>query len=157
MSKIAPFFWFNNQAEEAIKFYTSVFKDSKVGQITRYGKAGPLPEGTFMTGSFELAGQEFIALNGGPEYTFTPAISFFVHCETQAEVDELWDKLTEGGEIQQCGWLTDKFGVTWQIVPTILLELLNDPDAEKALRVTQAMFKMKKLDIAGLKRAYESG
>jgi predicted 3-demethylubiquinone-9 3-methyltransferase (glyoxalase superfamily) len=112
MSKIAPFFWFNNQAEEAIKFYTSIFKGSKVGAITRYGKAGPLPEGTFMTGSFELAGQEFIALNGGPEYTFTPAISFFVHCDTQAEVDELWDKLTEGGEIQQCGWLTDKFGVT---------------------------------------------
>ena len=153
MQKITPFLWFDNQAEEAINFYTSIFKNSRVLSVSRYGEAGPGPQGTVMSGTFQLEGQEFMALNGGPQFTFTPAISFFVNCETQAEVDDLWEKLSEGGETEQCGWLRDKFGLSWQIVPTVLGELLNDPDAEKSRRVMEAMLQMVKLDIAGLEQA----
>ena len=128
MQKITPFLWFDDNAEEAVNFYVSLFADSKVNNITRYGEGGPGPEGQIMTASFELHGQEFMALNGGPHFTFSPAISFFVNCETQEEVDELWEKLLEGGEAQQCGWITDRFGVSWQIIPTALGELMGDPD-----------------------------
>jgi predicted 3-demethylubiquinone-9 3-methyltransferase (glyoxalase superfamily) len=155
VQKIRPFLWFDTQAEEAAKFYTSIFKNSKIGNIGRYGDAGPGDDGTVMSATFELDGQEFIALNGGPQFTFTPAISFFVNCETQEEVDYFWQRLLEGGRPNQCGWLTDKFGVTWQIVPSILGDLLNDEDDEKSSAVMQAMLKMVKLDIAGLKQAYE--
>ncbi len=155
MSKITPFLWFNDQAEEAMNFYTSIFKNSKIGSVSRYGEGGPGPQGSVMTATFELDGQQFMALNGGPLFTFTEAISFFVNCETQAEVDELWEKLTEGGEESQCGWLKDKYGLSWQIVPSVLGELLNAPDAEKAGRVMNAMLQMKKIDIAGLRAAYE--
>ena len=157
MQKITPFLWFNDQAEEAMNFYTSIFKNSKIGSISRYGEGGPGQPGSVMTANFELDGQEFMVLNGGPLFTFTEAISFFVNCETQAEVDELWTKLTEGGEESQCGWLKDKYGLSWQIVPSVLGELLNDPDAEKAGRVMNAMLQMKKIDIAGLRAAYEQG
>ena len=157
MQKITPFLWFNDQAEEAMNFYTSIFKNSKIGSVSRYGEGGPGPQGSVMTATFELDGQEFMALNGGPLFTFTEAISFFVNCETQAEVDELWEKLTEGGEEAQCGWLKDKYGLSWQIVPSALGELLSDPDAEKAGRVMNAMLQMKKIDIAGLRAAYEQG
>ena len=157
MQKIAPFLWFNNQAEEAAQLYTTVFKESRITSIARYGEGAPLPAGTAMTLTFELEGQEFFALNGGPMYAFTSAISFLVKCETQAEVDHLWDTLSEGGEQSMCGWLTDRFGVTWQIVPTVLGELMNDPDPVKAQRVAQAMMQMQKLDIAGLRRAYDGG
>ena len=153
MQKITPFLWFDNQAEEAMNFYTSIFKNSRVLSVSRYGEAGPGPQGTVMSGTFQLEGQEFMALNGGPQFTFSPAISFFVNCETQAEVDDLWEKLSEGGETEQCGWLRDKFGLSWQIVPMVLGELLNDPDAEKARRVMEAMLQMVKLDIAGLEQA----
>ena len=153
--KITPFLWFDNQAEKAMNFYVSIFKNSKVISIDRYGEAGPGPKGTVMTASFELEGQRFMALNGGPEYKFTEAISFFVNCETQVEVDELWAKLSAGGEEGPCGWLKDKYGLSWQIVPTILHELLSDPDPEKSQRVMKAMLKMKKIDINALKRAYE--
>jgi predicted 3-demethylubiquinone-9 3-methyltransferase (glyoxalase superfamily) len=156
MQKIAPFLWFDNNAEEAIHFYTSIFKNSKIGNISRYGDAGPGPKGTVMVGTFQLDGQEFMALNGGPQFTFSPAISFLVNCETQQEVDELWDKLSEGGRKDQCGWLQDKFGVSWQIVPTILGKLMGDKDPEKSKRVMQAMLQMTKLDIEGLKKAYEN-
>ena len=132
MQKITPFLWFNDQAEEAMNFYTAIFKNSKISSVSRYGEGGPGPQGSVMTATFELNGQEFMALNGGPLFTFTEAISFFVNCETQAEVDELWEKLTEGGEESQCGWLKDKYGLSWQIVPSVLGELLNDPDAEKS-------------------------
>lgn len=152
--KIVPFLWFNGQAEEAAKFYTSIFKKSKIVNIARYNDAGPGPKGSVMTVTFELAGQSFIALNGGPEFNFTPAISLFVNCDMQKEVDTLWKKLSAGGKEVQCGWLTDKYGVSWQIVPTILLELLQDEDSEKAKNVMQAMFKMTKLDIGKLKQAY---
>jgi len=155
MQKIVPFLWFDNQAEEAAKFYTSIFKNSKVGQVTRYGEAGPGPEGSVMTASFELEGMEFTALNGGPLFKFTEAISFVVHCSSQEEVDELWEKLTEGGEEGPCGWLKDRYGLSWQIVPTALVEMLNDPDPEKSKRVTEAMLKMKKIDINTLRQAYE--
>jgi predicted 3-demethylubiquinone-9 3-methyltransferase (glyoxalase superfamily) len=155
--KITPFLWFNDQAEEAMNFYTAIFKNSKISSVSRYGEGGPGPQGSVMTATFELDGQEFMALNGGPLFTFTEAISFFVNCESQAEVDELWEKLTEGGEESQCGWLKDKYGLSWQIVPSVLGELLNDPDAEKAGRVMNAMLQMKKIDIAGLKAAYEQG
>ena len=155
MQKIIPFLWFDNQAEEAMNFYTSIFKNSKVGNITRYGDAGPGPKGSVMTVSFELEGQEFTALNGGPEFKFTEAISFFVNCKSQEEVDELWEKLSAGGEEGPCGWLKDKFGVSWQIVPTVLIEMLNDPDLEKSKRVTEAMLQMKKIDIQSLKQAYK--
>ena len=155
MQKITPFLWFDDQAEEAMKFYTSVFKNSRIGNITRYGEEGPGPVEKVMTGTFQLDGQEFMALNGGPVFSFSPAISFFVNCQTQEEVDYYWEKLSEGGEKGQCGWLQDKFGISWQIVPSILGVLINDPDAEKSRKVTKAMLQMRKLDIEGLKLAYE--
>ena len=155
MQKITPFLWFDGRAEEAMNFYTSIFKNSKVGNVTRYGEAAPGPKGSVMSATFQLDGLEFIALNGGPMFTFSPAISFLVHCETQQEVDELWAKLSEGGKTQQCGWLQDRFGVSWQIVPTVLGRMLQDKDAEKSKRVMQAMLTMTKLDIALLKQAYE--
>jgi predicted 3-demethylubiquinone-9 3-methyltransferase (glyoxalase superfamily) len=154
MQKITPFLWFDGTAEEAMNFYTSIFKNSKKGHVSRYGEAGPGSKGTVMSATFELEGQQFMALNGGPHFKFSPAISFLVDCKTQQEVDELWAKLSEGGQIQQCGWLTDKFGLTWQIVPSILGELLGDKDPAKSQRVMKAMMQMKKLDIDGLKRAY---
>ena len=159
MQKIAPFLWFDDKAEEAAKFYTSIFKDSKILSITRYGeegaKAAGRPKGSVMTVVFKLQGQEFIALNGGPVFTFSPAISFVVNCKTQKEVDELWEKLSEGGEKGQCGWLKDKYGVSWQIVPTVLGEMLQDKDPKKSRRVMEAMLKMEKIDIKTLKQAYE--
>jgi predicted 3-demethylubiquinone-9 3-methyltransferase (glyoxalase superfamily) len=155
MQKITPYLWFDGQAEEAMNFYVSTFNDAKVLHVTRYGEGSRGAAGSVMTATFQLEGQQFVALNGGPEYTFTPAISFFVNCETQAEVDALWAKLTEGGEEGPCGWLTDKFGISWQIIPKTLMELLSDPDPEKSQRVMQAMFQMKKIDIAGLRQAYE--
>ena len=157
MQKIAPCLFFDGRAEEAMNFYTSIFKNSKVGTVTRYGEAGPGKKGSVMVATFEIEGQEFMALNGGPMFKFSPAISFVVHCRTQEEIDDFWAKLLKGGAPQQCGWLTDKFGVSWQIVPTILPEMLQDDDAEKARRVMQAMLKMVKLDIERLKRAYEQG
>jgi predicted 3-demethylubiquinone-9 3-methyltransferase (glyoxalase superfamily) len=155
MQKISPFLWFDDQAEEAMNFYVSVFKNSKAGKVTRYGDAGPGPKGSVMTASFELEGQQFTALNGGPHFKFTEAVSFFVNCETQEEVDELWGKLSEGGQTQQCGWLKDKFGLSWQIIPSVLIELMNDPDPQKSQRVTEAMLQMTKIDIAKLRQAYE--
>ena len=155
MQKIVPFLWFDGNAEEAMNFYVSVFKNSKVLSVTRYGEAGPGKKGTVMSCTFQLEGQDFYALNGGPQFTFTPAISLFVNSETQQEVDQLWEKLSAGGSKDQCGWLKDKFGVSWQIVPTVLGKLLADKDPKKANRVMQAMMQMKKLDIAALKKAYE--
>ena len=155
MQKIATCLWFDHQAEEAVNFYTSVFKNSKVGKLARYGDSGPGPKGSVMTATFEIEGRDFMALNGGPVFKFSPAISFVVNCGTQDEVDDYWNKLLEGGAPQQCGWLTDKFGVSWQIVPTILGELMADKDPQKAGRVAQAMMKMIKLDIKTLKQAYE--
>ena len=157
MQKITPFLWFDDQAEEAAKFYTSIFKNSKIGTMTRFGEEGPGQPGSVMTVTFQIEGQEFTALNGGPHFDFTPAISFFVNCETQAEVDELWNKLSEGGELEQCGWLKDRYGVSWQIVPGILLEMLQDEDPEKARRVTAAMLQMRKIEIEILKQAYQGG
>jgi predicted 3-demethylubiquinone-9 3-methyltransferase (glyoxalase superfamily) len=154
MQKITPFLWFNDRAEEAVNFYTSIFKNSKILNIARYGEAGPRPAGSVMTVTFELEGQQFIALNGGPHYTFSPAISFFVDCETQAEVDNLWDKLSAEGSELQCAWLKDKFGVSWQIVPRALIELMQDKDAVKSQRVFGAMLQMTRIDIEGLRRAY---
>ena len=154
MQKITPFLWYDNNAEEAANFYTSVFKNSTILTIARCGDAGPGPKGTAMTVTFQLEGQEFIALNGGPHYTFSPAISFFVNCETQVEVDELWEKLSAGGKDLQCGWLKDKFGVSWQIIPKALMELMSDKDPAKSQRVFKAMLQMVKIDIEGLKRAY---
>lgn len=154
--KITPFLWFDDKAEEAMNFYTSIFKNCEVVNVSRYGEAGPGEPGSVMTVTFRIEGQEFIALNGGPHFTLTPAISFFVHCETQEEVDDLWERLSEGGEKNRCGWLTDKFGVTWQIVPNVLGELLSDDDDEKANRVMRAMLDMDKLDIKGLQDAYAS-
>lgn len=156
-TKITPFLWFNGQAEEAAKFYTSIFKNSKVGAITRYGEEGPGRKGSVMTVDFHLDGQEFTALNGGPEFSFTPAISFVAHCKTQQEVDEYWEKLSAGGKTMQCGWLTDRYGVAWQITPTILLEMIQDRNAAKVRSVMQAMMQMVKLDIQALKDAYERG
>jgi predicted 3-demethylubiquinone-9 3-methyltransferase (glyoxalase superfamily) len=156
MQKITPFLWFDDNAEEAIKFYKSVFKDSKIGKVARYGEAGPGPKGTVMTATFEIEGQEFIALNGGPHFKFSEAISFVVNCKTQKEVDYFWEKLSDGGEKSQCGWLKDKFGLSWQIVPTALPKMLSDRDAKRSQRVMKAMLQMKKIDIAALKRAYES-
>ena len=155
MQKITTFLWFDNQAEEAMNFYCSLFKNSKILSVSRYGEAGPGPKGQVMTGTFQLNGQEFMALNGGPEFKFTEAISLFVNCETQQEVDELWGKLSEGGEEGPCGWLKDKYGLSWQIVPTLLGKLLGDKDAAKAQRVMQAMLKMKKIDTRILQEAYE--
>jgi len=153
MQNITPFLWFDHQAEEAMNFYVSVFKDSTVLGINHYGKGAPMPEGTVLTASFELNGLRFVALNGGPIYKFSPATSFVVNCETQVEVDYYWEKLGEGGKHNQCAWLDDKFGVTWQIVPKQLGQLLSDPDPVRAGRVMQAMMQMKKIIIADLQRA----
>jgi predicted 3-demethylubiquinone-9 3-methyltransferase (glyoxalase superfamily) len=159
MQKITPFLWFDNKAEEAINFYVSIFKNSKVGRITRYGEEGEKvsgrPKGTVMTATFELEGREFIALNGGPQFKFTEAISFVVNCETQEEIDEMWEKLSEGGEKGRCGWLKDKYGLSWQVVPPVLGEMLQDKNAEKSERVMKAMLQMDKLDIKTLQQAYE--
>ncbi len=155
MQKITPFLWFDTQAEEAANFYASTFKDSKIESISRYGEEGPGPAGQVMVVVFKLFGQEFMALNGGPLFPFTNAVSFLVNCETQQEVDEYWDKLAEGGEPIQCGWIKDKFGLSWQIVPTILGKLMQDEDPEKSKRVMHAMMQMIKLDIAKLEAAYE--
>jgi predicted 3-demethylubiquinone-9 3-methyltransferase (glyoxalase superfamily) len=156
MQKIVTFLWFDNQAEEAANFYTSIFKDSKIMEISRYGEAGPGPAGSAMVVSFQLAGQEFNALNGGPQFKFTEAISLVVNCESQAEVDYYWEKLAaDGGEESMCGWLKDKYGLSWQIVPTALNELASDPDPVKAQRVIQAMLQMRKLDVAELQKAYD--
>jgi predicted 3-demethylubiquinone-9 3-methyltransferase (glyoxalase superfamily) len=157
MQKITPFLWFDGKAEEAMNFYISIFKNSKVVSVSRYGEAGPGPKGSVMGATFELDGQRFFALNGGPEFNFTPAISFFVNCETQREVDELWEKLSAGGEKQRCGWLKDKYGLSWQIVPTVLGELLQDSDPAKSQRTMRAMLQMDKLDIQGLKDAHDRG
>lgn len=154
MQKITPFLWFDNQAEEAMNFYVSVFKDAKVLNINRYGANAPMPEGTVLTASFELNGLTFVALNGGPMYQFSPATSFVVDCEDQKEVDYYWEKLGDGGKYHQCAWLDDKFGVTWQIVPKQLPRLLSDPDPVKAGRVMQAMMQMQKIDIATLEHAH---
>ena len=154
MQKIVTYLWFDHQAEEAAELYTSLFDNSRIVNVTRYGDAGPGPKGTAMMVVFELAGQEFLALNGGPQYKFTEAVSLFVNCETQAEVDELWEKLTEGGEEQPCGWLKDRFGLSWQIIPTALTRLMSDPNPEKAGRVVQAMLQMSKIDVSGLEKAY---
>jgi predicted 3-demethylubiquinone-9 3-methyltransferase (glyoxalase superfamily) len=159
MQKISPFLWFDNQAEEAVNFYVSIFKNSKIGNITRYNRevaeVSRQPEGSVMTIDFQLEGQDFIALNGGPQFKFTEAISFSVDCKTQEEVDELWAKLSAGGEEGPCGWLKDKYGLSWQIVPTVLTQMLQDKNAKKAARVTHAMLQMKKLDIRALQQAYE--
>jgi predicted 3-demethylubiquinone-9 3-methyltransferase (glyoxalase superfamily) len=155
MQKIVTFLWFDNQAEEAVNLYTSIFKNSKITGVARYGEAGPGPKGSVMTMNFTLEGQDFIALNGGTAFKFTEAISLFVNCETQEEVDALWNKLTEGGQESQCGWLKDKYGLSWQIIPKTLMKLMSDPDREKAGRVMHAMLQMKKIDIAELRRAYE--
>lgn len=153
MQKITPFLWFDNNAEEAAQLYVSIFKDSKILETRRYGDAGPGPKGTAMTVTFQLDGQQFMALNGGPHFKFTEAISFFVKCKTQQEVDELWEKLSAGGTKSRCGWLKDKFGVSWQIVPEALGELLAHPDPEKAKRAMNAMLQMDKIDIQKLKQA----
>jgi predicted 3-demethylubiquinone-9 3-methyltransferase (glyoxalase superfamily) len=159
MQKITQCLWFDDQAEEAMKFYTSIFKNSKVGHITRYGEAGAKvsgrPKGSVMTATFEIEGQEFMALNGGPHFKFSEAISFIVNCETQQEIDRLWEKLSAGGETGVCGWLKDKYGLSWQIVPTALGEMLQDKDSEKTNRVMQAILHMTKLDIERLRQAYE--
>jgi predicted 3-demethylubiquinone-9 3-methyltransferase (glyoxalase superfamily) len=153
MQKISPFLWFDSNAEEAANFYVSIFKDSKILKIARYGEAGPGPAGSVMVVNFQIEGQDFIALNGGPLFKFTEAISFVINCQTQEEVDHYWNKLTAGGQESQCGWLKDKYGLSWQVTPTILGELLADKDQKKAQRVMQAMLQMKKIDIAELKRA----
>ncbi|MFB5661177.1 VOC family protein [Alteribacillus sp. HJP-4] len=153
-NKITPNLWFDEEAEEAAAFYISIFSNSMVVDISRYSEAGPGKKGSVMTVTFELEGQSFVAINGGPHFSFTPAISFLVDCESQEEVDELWEKLSDGGEIEQCGWLRDKFGVSWQIVPNVLYTLLKDPDPVKAERVMQAMLQMKKINIVDLKKAY---
>jgi predicted 3-demethylubiquinone-9 3-methyltransferase (glyoxalase superfamily) len=158
-NKIVSCLWFDTEAEEAAKFYVSVFKNSKMGRVSRYGKEGfeihGHPAGSVMTADFELEGSRFVALNGGPEFKFNEAISFQIHCETQDEVDYYWAKLTAGGSEGPCGWLKDKFGLSWQVVPTALIDMLLDPDTEKSQRVTKAFLQMKKFDIAALKRAFE--
>ena len=153
--KIVTFLWFDNNAEEAINFYSTIFKDSKILSTSQYGDAGPGPKGTLMAATFQLHGQEFMALNGGPHFKFTEATSLFVKCETQKEIDEYWDKLSEGGQTSQCGWLKDKFGLSWQIVPPLLPKLLSDSDVEKSQRVMRAMLKMTKIEIQKLKDAYD--
>jgi len=153
MQKITPFLWYDGNAEEAANYYISIFKNSKMGKISRYGDAGPGPKGSAMSVTFQIEGQEFFALNGGPQFKFTPAISFFVNCETQQEVDELWEKLSAGGRTDRCGWLQDKFGVSWQIIPTVLGQLLGDKDPQRAKRAMQAMLQMTKLDIKKLQQA----
>ncbi len=155
MQKITPFLWFDNQAEEATNYYVSIFGNSRILKVARYGEAGPGPKGAVMTVSFEINGQQFTALNGGPKFGFTEAISFLVSCETQAEIDALWEKLSAGGKESRCGWLKDRYGLSWQLVPTILPELLGDKDSARAQRAMQAMLQMSKLDIAALKRAHQ--
>ena len=153
MQKISPCLWFDTEGEEAANFYTSVFKNSRILDVSRYGEAGPRPAGTVMTVTFEIEGQEFTALNGGPEFKFNEAVSFQVQCETQEEVDELWSTLTKEGEAGPCGWLKDRYGLSWQIIPTALDELLNDPDPQRSQRAMKAMLQMGKLDIEALRRA----
>ncbi len=155
MQKITPCLWFDDQAEEAARFYTAIFKNSKIGEVAYYGEGAPRPKGSVLTVRFQLDGQEFLALNGGPQFQFTEAVSFIVNCETQEEVDRMWEKLSEGGEKVQCGWLKDKYGLSWQIVPTVLAKMLSDPDPARAERVLQAVLRMKKLDIKELEKAYE--
>jgi predicted 3-demethylubiquinone-9 3-methyltransferase (glyoxalase superfamily) len=157
MQKITPFLWFDGKAEEAMNFYVSIFKNSRVVSVTRYGEAGPGPKGTVMSATFQLEGQDFFALNGGPQFTFTPAISLFVTCQTQEEVDELWEKLSEGGQKDRCGWLRDRYGLSWQIIPSALGTMLQDKDPQKANRVMKAMLQMGKIDIKTLKQAYDQG
>ena len=156
MQKIVPFLWFNDNAEEAMNLYVSIFKNSKVVSVTRYGEAGPGPKGSVMSATFQLEGQDFYALNGGPHYKFTPAISLFVNCTTQEEVDALWDQLSAGGSTQPCGWLQDKFGLSWQIIPTILGTMLSDKDPKKSQSVMRAMLQMSKIDIKALQEAYDN-
>ncbi|HLG98495.1 MAG TPA: VOC family protein [Bryobacteraceae bacterium] len=155
MEKITPFLWFDTQAEEAARFYTSIFKNSKISRISRYGDGGPGPKGSVMVVEFELNGQQFLALNGGPQFKFTEAVSFVVNCEAQQEIDELWEKLSDGGRADRCGWLKDKFGLSWQIIPNALGKLMSDPDPGKSKRVMQAMLQMQKLDIQRLQDAYQ--
>jgi len=155
MQKIIPFLWFDGKAEEAANFYVSLFKNSRIVNIARYGDAGPGPKGTAMSATFELAGQRFIALNAGPQFKFSEAISFFINCETQQEVDDLWEKLSAGGQKSKCGWLKDKYGLSWQVIPTALGDMLHDKDPKKSQRVMQAMLQMDKIDIARLKQAYD--
>ncbi|GAA3412589.1 VOC family protein [Paenibacillus hodogayensis] len=154
MPTITPFLWFDNNAEEAIDFYSSIFKETATISVSRHGGGGPAPKGTLISATFELQGQTFMALNGGPHFSFTPAISLFVKCDTQEEIDDLWEKLSAGGEPGRCGWLKDKFGLSWQIVPSILNELLQDKDARKAQQAMEAMLRMDKLDIQALKQAH---
>jgi predicted 3-demethylubiquinone-9 3-methyltransferase (glyoxalase superfamily) len=156
MQKITPFLWFNGNAEEAMNFYVSIFKNSKVVSVTRYGQTGPGPAGTVMSVIFEIQGQEFYGLNGGPQFKFSPATSFFVNCETQEEVDHLWQKLSEGGKPNRCGWIDDKFGVTWQIIPTALGQMLRDKDPKKSQAVMKAMMQMGKIEIDKLKQAHDA-
>ncbi|MDQ4070428.1 MAG: VOC family protein [Actinomycetota bacterium] len=156
MSKITPCLWFDTQAEEAATFYTGIFENSRIVEISRYGEAGPRPAGTVMTVNFELEGQPFVALNGGPEFTFDEAISFQVSCDSQEEVDRFWAALTEGGQESQCGWLKDKYGLSWQIIPKALFELLGDPDPRRSQRAMQAMLGMKKLDVEEMRRAADA-
>jgi predicted 3-demethylubiquinone-9 3-methyltransferase (glyoxalase superfamily) len=155
MQKITPFLWFDNNAEEAANFYVSIFKNSTVLSVSRYGDAGPGPKGTAMVAKFQIDGQEFVALNGGPRFKFTEAISFVINCDTQEEVEYFWDKLSEGGEKSRCGWVKDKFGLWWQVVPVVLGKLMSDSDPEKVKRVTEAMLRMDRIDIEPLQRAYE--
>ncbi len=155
MPRITPFLWFDNQAEDAVNFYTSIFRNGRLKNLSRYGDAGPGPKGSVMTATFELDGQEFIALNGGSIFTFNEAISFSIRCESQEEVDYYWSRLSEGGEEGQCGWLKDKFGISWQVVPAALMKLLQDPDPQKSTRVTEAMLKMRKIDISLLEKAHD--
>lgn len=155
MQKITPNLWFEDQAEEAAEFYTSVFKNSRITDVSRYGEAGPRPAGSVMVVEFELDGQQFLALNGGPEFQFTEAISFVINCESQEEVDYMWERLTDGGEESMCGWLKDRYGVSWQVVPTALHALLSEPDPEKASRIMEAFFQMRRIDLPRLERARE--
>ena len=157
MQKITPFLWFDNQAEEAANYYVSIFGNSRILKIVRYGEAGPGPRGAVMTVSFEINGQQFTALNGGPKFKFSEASSFVVNCETQAEIDALWGKLSSGGKEDHCGWLKDRYGLSWQLVPTVLPELLGDKDSARAQRAMQAMLQMRKLDIAALRKAHQGG
>jgi len=156
MQKITTFLWFNDKAEEAANLYVSLFKNSKIDSISRYGDAGPGPKGSVMTVNFQLEGQKFIALNGGPHFSFTPAISLFVNCESQQEVDRLWDELSEGGRKDRCGWLQDRYGLSWQIIPAALMQLMSDPDKQKAGRVMKAMLAMDKIDVEKLEAAAEA-
>ncbi|NUS73485.1 MAG: VOC family protein [Corynebacteriales bacterium] len=155
MQKITPCLWFDTQAEDAANYYCSIFKNSRISSINYYGESGPRPAGTVLLVNFEIEGEAFVALNGGPEFKFNESISFYVDCESQEEIDELWEKLTvDGGAPGQCGWLKDKYGVSWQIVPSVLIELMSDPDPAKANAVTQALLRMRKIDLQGLKDAY---